>query len=155
MNLLNISADTILKFITILGGAWAWLYQWRNLRFRSNLKTDLEILKSLEPSGKEEREYKILKAHINTIIAKAYSGAHPQKRRKLYWFDLFQGLLFLTGSFAWTVDALAGGLDLKSEWWRLLIALLFAFVGFASILNGLNRKHVHERSNKEGSSTRK
>ena|SRR5215213_1647420 len=63
----------VLDALTIFGGALAWAYQWWNARFRSQLKGDFEILKSLEPLGQEEDNYRIVKAHIDATIAKAYA----------------------------------------------------------------------------------
>ena len=132
--------ETIFKALSIVGGALAWLYQWRNLRFRSNLKADLEILRSLESLGSEERNYKILKAHIDSTIVQAYSSSHTKNVNKERKFDYIFSGIFLILSILWTIYAA------KDEfmWWEVLIASFFAIVCISALFDGIIRKQTHK-----------
>ncbi|HYG11977.1 MAG TPA: hypothetical protein VD835_18665 [Pyrinomonadaceae bacterium] len=50
---------------TVVGG----LRHWRNIKFRSNLKSDLEILKLYEAHGTDNPNFKALKSHVDKTMA--------------------------------------------------------------------------------------
>lgn len=137
-----------LDALTIFGGALAWAYQWWNARFRSQLKADFEILKLLEPLGQEEDNYRIVKAHIDATIAKAYAcgrprGANQESREEanhINTADLVLGIIFLFGSVLWTWELLEVGIN----WWRILIAVGFAFSGLGALFKVMHKKRVSQ-----------
>src|ERR1051325_10648747 len=114
----KLSIDTL----TIIGGALAWIYQFWNTRFRTQLKADFEILKTLETLGHEAQNYKIVKTHIDNTISKAYACGHSQIYKTARWhvnlIDLIFGICFLSVFVVWIVQLFKFG----SVWWRVLIA---------------------------------
>jgi hypothetical protein len=141
----NIEWKLIIDTLTIFGGALAWLYQWRYGWFRANLRSDLDILKELESLGKEEKNYKILKAHIDATIIKQYSCPHSSRWHKVFQKDFILGMLFLIGSFGWIWHIVQAGFT----WWRVLIAISFAFTGFDFIW--ISRANVGTHFHKQAS----
>ena len=143
---MNVNGKLLLDSFTVICGALAGVYQWWNTRFRSRLKTDLEILKSLEPLGQKEANYKIVKAYIDATITKAYACGHPKKSNRVgiaeayrvNVIDLFFCVLFLLSSILWIWEIGEVGL----VWWRILISSGFAFVGFIALFNVIHKRHV-------------
>src|ERR1051325_3313478 len=134
----------LLDSFTAICGALAGVYQWWNTRFRSRLKTDLEILKSLEPLGQEEANYKIVKAYIDATITKAYACGHSKTSNQageaypVNLIDLIFCVLFFLGSILWIWRIAEVGV----VWWRILISSGFAFVGFIALFNVIHKRHV-------------
>lgn len=145
---MNVDWKLLLETFSVICGALAGVYQWWNTRFRSKLKTDLEILKSLESLGQEENSYKIVKAYIDATITKAYACGHSKKSNRIGFaeshqvnvVDLFFCLLFLVGSALWLWEIFEAGL----VWWRVLISIGFAFVGFIALFNVVHKRHVSQ-----------
>lgn len=138
----------LLDAFTIFGGALAWVYQWWNVRFRSQLKSDFEILKLLAPIGQEESNYRIVKAHIDATIVKAYAcGRHRRvsqtgkgETSHLNIVDLTLAIIFLVGSIVWTVELI----EVEITWWRILIAVGFAFSGLGAFFNVMHKRRVSQ-----------
>ncbi len=141
---MNVDAKFLLDSFTAICGALAGVYQWWNTRFRSRLKTDLEILKSLEPLGQEEANYKIVKSYIDATITKAYACGLSKKSNQtdeayqVNVLDLIFCILFFSGSILWIWEIAEVGL----VWWRILISSGFAFVGFIALFNVIHKRHV-------------
>jgi hypothetical protein len=137
----------MLDGLTIFGGAFAWAYQWWNVRFRTQLKADFEILKSLEGVGKEQDNYRIVKAHIDETIAKAYACGRAKKSNQskmsnhVNRIDLTFSLVFLSSSALWIWELILLG----PNWWRALIALGFAFSGIVALFNVLHKRTVSRK----------
>ena len=64
---------------TVIGG----LYHWHNIRFRSKLKADLEILKLYEAYGTNNPNFEALKNHVDKTIAKAYPSLVSNETKKI------------------------------------------------------------------------
>jgi hypothetical protein len=105
---------------TTIGG----VYQWRSFRFRSKLKSDLEILKSYRELVGEDKNYEAIKIHINETIAKAYPTETYKKKRPLNKGALFLFILSVLSSLFWLNALIKGGFGF-------LVFLLF------SISNGI------------------
>jgi hypothetical protein len=143
---MEINWKLLLDALTIFGGALAWGYQWWNARFRSQLKGDFEILKSLEPLGQDEDNYRIVKAHIDATIAKAYACGRVRESNQVIRgepshinrIDLILSIIFLLGSALWTRELIEVGIN----WWRILIALGFASSGLGALFNVIHKNRV-------------
>lgn len=124
----------------------AGLYQWWNARFRSQLKADFEILESLASLGREEDNYKIVKAHVDSTITKAYAcGRSPDSNQPnpnhVNRVDFILSAVFFLGAALWTWELVGVGIN----WRRILIAVGFAFSGLFALVNVLHKKAVSQK----------
>jgi hypothetical protein len=133
-----------LDALSIFGGALAWVYQYRNVRFRGELKADLEILKALEDLDKEKENHRIVKAHIDATISRAYAYGHSRKANQanrtihINRIDFGFGLIFLLSAGLWTWELIVSGVD----WSRVLIAGGFAICGIIALFNAWHKRGV-------------
>jgi hypothetical protein len=133
----TIDFELLLKITAAIIGGVGLLYQLRNLRltFRSSIKTDLEILKMLEPT---DPNYNIVSTSINESIRKVYGD--PNKTRfKIYNpVDFYLGLFWSIGFTYWTYYLCHDGFS----FWGLLTGFS-AFAGIGGVLNGLEPKKLN------------
>lgn len=137
--------ELLLKTLGIIVGVVASLYKLRRIapKSRSVLRTDLEILKLLEPS---DPNYPILKSHIDVKISNIYHHIplEVSKRFKVYnWYTFIFGIIMFLGFSIWTVYLVKDGFS----WWALLTGS-FAFAGVGNILGAFTeiRGGVTKRS---------
>jgi hypothetical protein len=125
--------ELALKVAAVLIGVLGSFYQLRNLRIssRSSIKTDMEILKMLEPT---DPNYKIVKRSIDSSIKNIYK-TDEQKTRIYSPTDFIFGVLFMVGFSIWTYYLSRDGFS----YWSILTGFA-AFAGFGGILNGLDPK---------------
>jgi hypothetical protein len=138
--------DLAIKITGVIGAAFAWLYQWHIFRFRSKLKDDLDILKSYKDLSFQDRSFEILKANIDRTIIKAYSGDGQDGSAKFYKLDWILGGFFLLISIIWTWYSIQYYPNENgfTAWWRVLIAVFFAFTGLGAFWNAYEKKRVKE-----------
>ena len=119
--------DLALKISGVIITAVGGIYQWRTLRFRSRLKTDLEILKLYKEAGGSESSdsYKALKKQIEITMNKAY----PREVKKKGWNLLIGVFNFLLATFL-TITMFRRGFQI---WLFIWIAFLF-FMGTINLL---------------------
>lgn len=130
----EIDFELLLKVTAAVIGVVGVIYQLRNLRlrFRSSIKTDLEILKMIEPT---DPNFEIVQTNINESIKKVY-GDPTKKKFKVYNPpDFYGGLLWCIGFTYWTYHLCKDGFSFWS-----LITGFFAFAGLGGIINGLEPK---------------
>jgi hypothetical protein len=142
MEIWKLSIETL----SIVVGALASVYQLWNARFRTQLKSDLDILKSLMAFDNEDENSKILKAHIDYTIGKAYAcgskhSSHTSKTAHINRMDLGFGLLFLILFILWMGETLEFG----NTWWRILLAGAFAFSCMLALLNVVHKRGVSQK----------
>lgn len=138
--------DLAIKIAGVIGAAFAWLYQWHIFRFRSKLKDDLEILKSYKDLSFHDRSFEILKANIDRTIVKAYLGDGHEESARFNKLEWTLGGLFLSISIIWTWYSIQYYPNENgfTAWWRVLIAIFFAFTGLAALWNAYEKKRVKE-----------
>jgi hypothetical protein len=132
--------ELLLKISAAIIGAVGLLYQLRNLRltFRSSIKTDLEILKMLEPN---DPNYEIVRENINDSIKRVY-GDPNKKRFKIYSQGDFYGGLMCSIMFSyWTYYLCQDGFS----FWGLLTGLIAAG-GIGGIITGLEPKKTKTKT---------
>ncbi len=118
-------------FFTAIGG----LYHWRNIRFRSQLKDDLEILKLYGAYGADNPNYQALKSHVDRTISKAYPVKDaPTKLGRHDWVNVILGVInflfipvyiavMISSGFTWVFVVLilfngSIGIIVTSDVWR-------------------------------------
>ena len=132
----GIDWDLVVKAVGAIVGVFVSLYQLRNIkpRLRSTLKTDVELLKNLEPGG---LSHQTVKEHIDYMIQRLYQSDREKtgSRFKIYsWSDFTLGIIFLPGFLVWSIYLFRDGFN----WWGLVTAF-FAFAGFGGIVNSLDK----------------
>jgi hypothetical protein len=118
------------KVAAVVATSAAGVYQFRNSvgpRARTNLKTDLEVLKQLDPA---EPSHAVVKARIERDVGRIY-GREPWYGRKGLR-ALPVSLAFLGWGIGLTVFALAN----HWAWWWYLIAAYLTFGGAMFFLQG-------------------
>jgi len=128
--------DLTLRAVGVLVGAVATIYQLTKLkpRLRTTLKTDLEILKLLDP---KDPNYGVVQAHVDRSIQQIYAREAPESAGRglqVYnWGTLVFGLLLAGGFIFWTVYLVKDGFTP----WALLTGF-FALGGIGNIMNSLD-----------------
>jgi hypothetical protein len=127
----NINWELILKAAGIVVGAIVSLYQISHLLFssRSTLKSDLEILKLIDPS---DPSYSLVKAHIDATVLRVYptkSDSPSDKDEKFGWGLFFCMVAFTIGFTAWTIHLIRVG----SVGWAVSTGV-FAVIGGLAVL---------------------
>ena len=133
---MEVDGDLIVKAAGVILTAIGGIYQWRNLRFRSKLKSDLEILKLYEAYGADSPQYQALRNSIDATIEKTYSPREQGILGKEKLPDLLLGIFFLIGSILWVTYGVQTGIP----WWRVLVAVAFAFIGVGGLLNAFSTR---------------
>lgn len=136
----------LVQIYTVFAGSLAGLYQWWNGKFRSELKADFEILRSLQELSHDDANYLIVKAHIDATISKAYAcgrntkmnGVSAGKFFHLNWVDVMCFLVFLGGAVLWSVELFDGGIS----WRRVLLTAGFAFSTLMAVFRILHKRRV-------------
>ncbi len=130
--------DVILRAVGVLIGAVGTVYQLivRDPRWRSTLKTDIEILNLLDA---EDENRKYIQQNIDKTVRSRYpyeeltaEELEEVKREGLRVYstsNLIIGIVFSVGFGYWTFSLLADGWN----WWALLTGF-FAFGGLGNIM---------------------
>jgi len=84
--------EIVIQIALMLGGAFAWLYQWRTMRSRPRLKADLEILQAYKEVTANPAAYEKVREAIESAVLTAYS---PEQRHRGGWPDVLFGQIFL------------------------------------------------------------
>jgi hypothetical protein len=82
------NSDLVFKAVAVLTTTLVAINQWRSLRFRSNLKTDLEILKMYNESCGQTRSRQLIENKIEKLVARTYQPNTPVNRGAAVWFGL-------------------------------------------------------------------
>ena len=127
---------SVLQVLGIVGGAVISAYKVLQLRkdSRSHLKTDLTILKSLDPT---DPNYRVVKAHVDATITKLYSPPGTSRLKDLVAdpFSLVLGIAMFIGFGIWSAYLFRNGFS----WWGVLTAV-FAASGITGIIEAFTRK---------------
>jgi hypothetical protein len=127
--------ELILKLLGVVFTAVGGVYQWRNLRFRSRLKDDLEILRLYGTFGADNPNYKALKSHIDKTITKAYPPI-DQSSKKVNRVDVFLVVLNYLFFILWIYLIIQNGIT----WWLIVLALFNGFTGSVGLWDVLNER---------------
>lgn len=126
--------DLILKALALAAGAIASFFQIRNLlpRSRSTLKTDLEILRLLDPT---DPNYAVVRAQIDATVKATYRT--DEGRFRVYnWTDLIWGTLLFV---LMTMGLLYVFREREGfTWWYVSLGLLW-MAGLGGMISGLER----------------
>src|SRR5678815_926538 len=132
----------LLDAFVVSSTAFAGVYQWWKYRFRNELQVDLEILNSIKGLPKEEENYKLLKAHVDNLLPKAYNGVQFGELIKAFKYvnpmDLVLVILFLLSALIWLLAFF------KRGWHYGVVAVLFAICGIQSLFITLHRGQVKQ-----------
>jgi hypothetical protein len=85
--------DLTFKAIGVITTTVVGLYQWRSVRFRSQLKNDLEILKLYQDVRGENKYCQSLRRRIDETITKRYEDKGPINSSASFLYGL--SLLFI------------------------------------------------------------
>ncbi len=129
----NDTYEILVKLAVILFGILGAIYQVRNfsITLRSSIKTDLEILRMLDPN---DPNHILVQNKINESIKKVYRL--NQKQLKIYKpADLLFGLLFFFGFGIWTIYLSWENFSVWS-----LLTINFVITGIGGILSAFQPK---------------
>lgn len=128
--------DAVFTALTLLGGAFAWLYQIRTKSRRDKIKLDLEILeKSNQLFGEADERTQRVRAAVGRRMDQVYGERPGHGRKPIPWADIVLFLFCLGGAAAFLRDGIGA-----SDTWELVLAGLLAFVGAGAVMNALERK---------------
>jgi hypothetical protein len=124
--------EVSLQAIVLFAGLATSLYKLMQHRSdsRAQLRTDLGVLKGLKS---DDPSYQLVKAHIDSKIAKIYAPTAGQGVVR-NWEDLIIGLVMLLGFGLWTAYLCRDGFS----WWGLLTGFI-ALSGFTLIIDGFTK----------------
>jgi hypothetical protein len=128
--------DLVLKALGFIVSAILAYNQMRSYHFtsRTSLKTDLEILKLLDPG---DANHELVKTSVSERIQSLYA----QDKQEISWGVVIYGLLWTFGFVYWTVRLV----EPEFSWWSLLTGYL-AFAGMGMILAGWSGRSRHRKS---------
>jgi hypothetical protein len=129
--------ELILQAVGLTVGAVLSIIQLRNLTpgSRSTLKTDLEILRLLEPS---DANYPIVKAVVDRSVTRIYPALSQATKGTLKvtsWRNLYYGVFCVLVYVSWTLQNFSHGFS----WWG-VVTSFFVLVGFNMVINAFNER---------------
>lgn len=146
---MDIDFEIIIKALGVVIGAAGTFYQVRNIlpKSRSTLKSDLEILKLLEPG---DPLHETVRRHVSRQVAYLYPPRRKKPKRGIIYSstDFWTGVLMAVMFTTWTIYLTRDGFT----WWAVLTGFV-ALGGLGGILTGLENPREKAKNTAQTSTT--